>query len=153
MVGRLDDSVLKKWVVGLKELKYLSLYGTVSFARPRVLCTDSPFPPPAPYLVTAAGWADYFSSFPDGYALEGFGICQSARVSPSVILTRPWPDSLVKASTMTPSSFLSPSARSYTTSSFRKSESSRISPSGFSTRSRTSRLSTSLARGFPKGRP
>ncbi|KAK4698450.1 DNA repair protein RAD7, partial [Phenoliferia sp. Uapishka_3] len=61
MCGRLDDSVLIKWASGFKKLKYLSLY--------------------APYLVTAKGWADYFSSFNEEHSLEGFGIRQSARMN------------------------------------------------------------------------
>ncbi|KAL8278410.1 hypothetical protein RQP46_009100 [Phenoliferia psychrophenolica] len=65
MCGRLDDSVLVKWAAGFKELKYLSLY--------------------APYLVTAKGWSDYFSSFTDEHSLMGFGVRQSARMNDDAI--------------------------------------------------------------------
>lgn len=79
MCGRLDASVLEAWAKGLRELKYLSLYGS-SLRRHRYL-TTADADCTAPYLVTFEQWKIFLRSFGPDRQLEGFGIEQSPRTS------------------------------------------------------------------------
>lgn len=83
MCGRLDGSVLEVWGERLRELKYLSLYGSsllsmyfaINVEKHSLLSLTGT----APYLVTPAQWKAYFGTFKDDRQLEGFGLIQSAR--------------------------------------------------------------------------
>ena len=78
MCGRLDDDVLEAWAKGLKELKYLSLYGASNHALAgRSMLSIFA----APYLVTFEQWKQYLGTFGGDRQLEGFGLMQSPRSS------------------------------------------------------------------------
>lgn len=49
---------------------------------------------PAPYLVTAGKWKEYFETFGADHQLEGFGLRQSARELHSLAWRRTEEDSL-----------------------------------------------------------